>query len=663
MRKISIPKCDKCGKTAYPAYSIALPYKKVPGKEPDPPKIFHEACFRCATCKKALNVSSYVLDHGTPYCKVHAPKAAPTAVKAHVSKAAPTAITDSPEVKQTSNAPKRVAEGFRAVQKDIYQPHPYIPGMEKECTDLIEMGKRDNQTIFFREPKKDDKASIIPQVTLHIPYETAIDDKLFNNIKRELNETLGEENYVLLGLEKGSVIAIIGLIAKIKGKIADADAENGKKVIEMVKKVMVKTFDCLGGKKADSVGVTRPPTSAEVKKCLLDPMNMSRDNVEDPTRLSTLIPAEVEKLYDAPIAELKKNEKNLEHNLKLKSDSGEYAKKFEKELIRAKRESMYEYKIASISVMENDWTTYETNKARCPNCKSMFLFHGSGVDAVSNIAVSGFRHGSRFLYGIGTYMSESLDTARSYSSSQGSGDKNTFWFIGSEVYYDETKVETNTSNMVGHWDPLSGMSDDEIKKKYPDKVVKENGIHIIKSNHYYVIFERKQILPMFAVAAQRNEYCVIWRDPHHSDTDGMYADYLNKLKFITAEKTGYNMYFEPKSDEALKLIERKKEHSKIILISNIGPDLGGKKFVEDARDIIGGNVMVLFSSLDTGHLEWLKDFPNALFSNEESFYKEFITNFNEGGLRNLKRDVEDHYNTTFPEYTDGFMKYPYYQPF
>lgn len=72
--------------------------------------------------------------------------------------------------------------------------------------------------------------------------------------------------------------------------------------------------------------------------------------------------------------------------------------------------------------------------------------------------------------------------------------------------------------------------------------------------------------------------------------------------------------------------------------------------------------MVLFSSLDTGHLGWLKDFPNALFSNKESFYEDFITNFNEDGLRNLKRDVEDHYNTTFPEYTDELMKYPHYKP-
>ena len=209
------------------------------------------------------------------------------------------------------------------------------------------------------------------------------------------------------------------------------------------------------------------------------------------------------------------------------------------------------------------------------------------------------------------------------------------------------------------------MSDEEIKRKYPNEVIKENGINYIKDGlgcgiDYYVIFERKQILPMFAVTACRNEYCVIWRDPHFADKSGMYKEYLDKLRFITVEKIGCNVYFETSPEEALKLIGRKKKN-KIILVSNIGPDKEGRSFVEDARKIIGSDVMVLFSSLDTGHLQWLKKFPNAIFSNEERFYEEYITNFNEGGLRKLKGDVEKHYKTTFPEFTQDIMRYPGYE--
>ena len=41
-----------------------------------------------------------------------------------------------------------------------------------------------------------------------------------------------------------------------------------------------------------------------------------------------------------------------------------------------------------------------------------------------------------------------------------------------------------------------------------------------------------------------------------------------------------------------------KKYNKIILLSNIGQDLGGKKFVDEARKIIKNDVIVLFSAYD-----------------------------------------------------------------
>ena len=85
------------------------------------------------------------------------------------------------------------------------------------------------------------------------------------------------------------------------------------------------------------------------------------------------------------------------------------------------------------------------------------LFHGSSLDAISSITAGGFRNGSAFAYGIGTYFSDSLDCARSYSGASVS----TFQFAGVEVYYDRTKATQN--GVPSHWSSLSGMSDDEIK--------------------------------------------------------------------------------------------------------------------------------------------------------------------------------------------------------
>ena len=55
----------------------------------------------------------------------------------------------------------------------------------------------------------------------------------------------------------------------------------------------------------------------------------------------------------------------------------------------------------------------------------------------------------------------------------------------------------------------------------------------------------------------------------------------------------FNIYPCQSSEEALNLIKRKK-YNKIILISNVGKNDEGIKFVSEARKIIGNNVIVLF---------------------------------------------------------------------
>ena len=62
-----------------------------------------------------------------------------------------------------------------------------------------------------------------------------------------------------------------------------------------------------------------------------------------------------------------------------------------------------------------------------------------------------------------------------------------------------------------------------------------------------------------------------------------YVTFINKYAKM-------NAYFESNTEKALEIIKRKK-YNKIILISNVGPNFGGKTFVEEARQIIG-NVLL-----------------------------------------------------------------------
>ena len=118
-----------------------------------------------------------------------------------------------------------------------------------------------------------------------------------------------------------------------------------------------------------------------------------------------------------------------------------------------------------------------------------------------------------------------------------------------------------------------------------------------------------------------------------------------------------NIYFESSTEEALKFLLQR-QFNKVILITSIGLDLSGKKFVEVARKIFGFDLMVLFFSVNKSHLKWIQKFQNCLYTNRSNFYEEYITNFNKDGLERLKNDVEKQYNITLMKFSDNFLSYP-----
>ena len=66
-----------------------------------------------------------------------------------------------------------------------------------------------------------------------------------------------------------------------------------------------------------------------------------------------------------------------------------------------------------------------------------------------------------------------------------------------------------------------------------------------------------------------------------------------------------NIYPFETTEEALELIKRKK-YNKIILMSNVGTDLGGKKFIDEERKILNNDVLTLFLLYNIRHLDWIK---------------------------------------------------------
>ena len=369
-----------------------------------------------------------------------------------------------------------------------------------------------------------------------------------------------------------------------------------------------------------------------------------------------------------------------------------FNKLFEVELFKAIERSYFDYSLIGLSLyQQKDRKKFVETMHKCPNLIVRYLFHGTQIDPISKIITGGFRYTRKAFYGMGIYFSDMLDYVSFYSGGKNYESrrdnfgsvlnvKDTFSCVSAEVYYSKSKKKEiyDYSLYVDELDHFPTYQ--ELKRDYPDKMVEKQGIHFarvepsggqvrekkeieedIKEGRFigneYVITEMEQILPLYGLTFKRNEFLVIWRDNHFKG-DNDYSEFLKVGKLFIYEYAKMNAYFESSLERALEIIKRKR-NNKIILISNIGLDLAGKKFVEVARKILGFNVMVLFFSANRNHLKWLKDFPNALYTSHEDFYKKYIMNYNKQGLLDLKKEVEAR-NKINLKFEGNFLEFPHF---
>ena len=364
-----------------------------------------------------------------------------------------------------------------------------------------------------------------------------------------------------------------------------------------------------------------------------------------------------------------------------------FNKLFEEQLYKAVENSYFDYSLINLSLyQQNNRAQYIEGLQKCPNSIIKYLFHGTQIDPISKIITNGFLYTRKAFYGMGIYFSDMLDYVAFYSggTDMKSRRKNfgeivpvncTFNCVSAEVYYSKDKKKDifDGSLFVPELDHFPTY--EEIKQNYPDKMVEENGVHFarVEPNQgqvrnmdqiindrkkgvflgtEYVITEMKQILPLYGLTFKRNEYFVIWRDPNFA-TDNNFSNFLRDCKLFIYKYAKMNAYFESSTEKALEIIKRKK-YNKIILISSVGLDLSGKKFVEIARQILGFNVVVLFVSANKSHLQWIQQFPNCLYTCDSNFYKEYILNYSRDGLLNLKNKIQNNYQINLNFYNDYF---------
>ena len=353
---------------------------------------------------------------------------------------------------------------------------------------------------------------------------------------------------------------------------------------------------------------------------------------------------------------------------------------FNNEFKKSLKESIFEFSVVSLVVIEREkFEFFEKERLKCPNRVERILYHGTSIEPTSLILTGLYRKSmerKKAINGKGVYFTDSLDYGWFYGGEGGNRANfhsipkidDTFTVIINHVYYDKNGFQqvkdgnrTPEKNQINF--AYAGAGSERLI--YPDKS-KFLGTE-------YVIYELDQICPFVSAKVKRVEFCAIWRDNNFSpkpiynnEFDKKFKEFLKeRMKYIN-QNANYNIYPCETSEEALELVKRKK-YNKIILLSNVGADKGGKEFIEKAREIIGSDVITLFLAYQTSHLNWIKNFKNAIFSNVPTFYEDYLQCFEEQDiyyiklkLKDLIKKMEEHYGVKF-NFDDKYLDYPLFK--
>ena len=350
---------------------------------------------------------------------------------------------------------------------------------------------------------------------------------------------------------------------------------------------------------------------------------------------------------------------------------------FEKEIQNSLRRNVFEFTVTSLVIIErNDFDIFEKEKNSCPNRIIKLLYHGTQIHPISCILTGMFRKSVQYCqHGRGVYFTDDLDYCWFYGGDQDNrANKNiipgigqTFTAIASLVYYDKTKFL-----QVADYYTREQPGKNEINFAYAgcdlDTIMKPN-IHQYFGTEY-VVWELSQICPLISLKFKRVEYCIIWRDINFSQNaiygaqfDSLFKGFLKDCVKYIRQEAKFNVYPCQTTEEALSIVNRKK-YNKIILLSNVGEDLAGRAFVDQARQIIGNNVIVLFVAYNINHLNWITNYPNALFCNEYEYFKEYLDIFSQPDLQykipGLIQKFGNHYKVKF-NFDNNYLNFPLYR--
>ena len=554
---------------------------------------------------------------------------------------------------------------------------------------INEIHEQNDEFYYFNNPLskikefksvKNEGLKFLPQIKMDFSGDFKITKELIKKLKNELKVIFGIEDFSIIEINKGSLQVIVSLQYILKKMFKVMKGNPNRKNIENIPKDIENEIRMILDKiiKNNFISIGKCPTMVcdsifdffeEFNQKKIENMFKSINNDKTPNKFNIYEHAknikleELENFIDFLSTEAEKQELNqLNKNF-------ENFYETEKQLENAINESIFEYKIINIFLIERNKEEYQKCKNQCPNREIKLLFHGTQPENIPLILENNFNvYSKHHKFGQGSYFTDSLDYVTFYSRNECRKNfssipkvNKAFSFIASEIFYDKNEFETEYNC---------------IKK---NEKVKMNGIRHAKVNgrgfilckekeedktkfiaNEFLVSHSEQILPMYAISIKRCEYLIIWRD-YNFDSNKLkkYGKKLSikiqkfneEIRLFSSREVDSKVYYVKNSEEGIDLIKRKK-FNKIILITNGKND--ANIFIDEARKIIGCNCITLVSSYcPSDHLEWVSQKPNTLISNKKEFHERFIKSiitFNLNEIIELKKDIENYYGKNYPDF-------------
>ena len=528
---------------------------------------------------------------------------------------------------------------------------------------------------------KNDLLNIFPQIEIKFSENIQMTEELLLLLKKELKDIFEDDDFSIIEINKGSLDVLITLQFLFK-KMYIKTKEEIKNITQNSKNFIMKFFNKIKDFAFFGYRKKKPEFVAEYVK-----------NIEDSGK--EIIQLFEEKIKGTPVNELTnfyelsksfsvndlnelfdqlQVEKNTQEHNQLLKDYSEYYHIFGEFFDKALALSVFEYQLVKIYVVDrNDYEIFKYNKNNCEKMKEKLLFHGTKTEFIVSILKTfiDIEKNSCSKMGKGFYLSDILDVSWIYGTRKRTipeiGDS--FSVLVCDTYFSESQVEYCYTHPQKGKEivPTNGIRIGKARPK--GGFIKEDELNNYEGfiQNEYLISDKIQMIPIYAINLRRIEYLIIWRDNNFDKSNpNNYKNYDRMLKFneemqrFAYREINSKIYYVKSTEEGLKLIDRKK-YNKIILITNGGNN--GKEFIIKAREIIGANTIALVSCfMPKKHLKWVSQLPNTLLSHEIDFFKEFLLSCvleRKNKIIELKNKIENKYQIEFNQfYEDELFKFP-----